>query len=95
MRKYEAMYIIKPDLEQEVTKELIQKFQDIITDNGGEIEKVTETGKRRLAYEIKDFKEGYYVLVNFQAEPNVILELERVFRITENIIRYLVIKDEK
>lgn len=93
MRKYETMYIIKPDIEQEITKELVEKFQNIITDNGGEIEKLTETGKRRLAYEINDYKEGYYVLVNFQAEPNAIEELERVFRITENVIRYLIIKD--
>ncbi len=95
MRKYEVMYIIKPDLDQDVIKELVEKFQNLITENGGEIEKFTEMGKRRLAYEINDYKEGYYVLVNLKSEPNVIEELERVFRITENVIRYLIIKDEK
>ncbi|OEF99672.1 30S ribosomal protein S6 [Vulcanibacillus modesticaldus] len=95
MRKYEAMYILKPDLEQEATKELVEKFQNIITNNGGEIEKLEEMGKRRLAYEIEDYNDGYYVLVNFKSEPAVVAELDRVFRITDGVIRYLIIKDVK
>lgn len=95
MRKYEVMYIVKPDLEQDVIKELVEKFQKLITENGGEIQKLTEMGKKRLAYEIEDYKEGYYVLMNFSSETNVVAELERVFRITENVIRYLILKDEK
>lgn len=95
MRKYEVMYVVKPDIEQDVLKELVEKFQKLITENGGEIQKLTEMGKKRLAYEIDDYKEGYYVLVYFNSEPNVVAELERVFRITENVIRYLIVKDEK
>lgn len=95
MRKYEVMYIVKPDLEQDVIKELVEKFQKLISENGGEIQKLTEMGKKRLAYEIEDYKEGYYVLMNFSSETNVVAELERVFRITENVIRYLILKDEK
>ena len=95
MRKYEMMYIIKPDLELDVIKEIMEKFHNIITNNGGTIEKNTEMGKRRLAYEIEDYKEGYYDLVNFTAETSVVAELERVFRITENVIRYLITRDEK
>lgn len=95
MRKYEVMYVVKPDLEQDAIKELVEKFQKLITENGGEIQKLTEIGKKRLAYEIEDYKEGYYVLVNFNSEPNVVAELERVFRITETVIRYLIVKDEK
>lgn len=95
MRKYEVMYIIKPDLEQEATKGLVEKFQNLITENGGEIEKVDEMGKRRLAYEIEGYNEGYYVLINFASETSVIAELERVLRITEGVIRYLIVKDEK
>ncbi len=95
MRKYEVMYIIKPDLDLEVIKEIMEKFHNIITEKGGEINKHNEMGKRRLAYEINDYKEGYYDLVNFTSEPDVVEELERVFRITENVIRYLIIRDEK
>lgn len=95
MRKYEVMYIIRPDLDVDVTKELVEKFHNIITDNGGEITKHNEMGKRRIAYEINDYKEGYYDLINFKSEPNVVEELERVFRITENVIRYLIVRDEK
>lgn len=95
MRKYEVMYIIRPDLDQEPTKEVVEKFQNLITNNGGEIEKVTEMGKRRIAYEIEEYNEGYYVLINFQSETDVVAELERVLRITDSVIRYLIIKNEK
>ena len=95
MRKYEVMYIIRPDLDQEPTKELVEKFQNLITNNGGEVEKLQEMGKRRLAYEIEDYNDGYYVLINFQSEPNVVAELERVLRITDGVIRYLIVKDVK
>lgn len=95
MRKYELMYIIRPDLELEVTKEIVEKFKNLITNNGGEIEKVDEMGKRRIAYEIEDFSEGYYVLVNFQLEPNLVAELERVLRITDGVIRYLIVNKDK
>lgn len=95
MRKYELMYIIRPDVEQEATKNLVEKFQNLITNNGGEIEKLDEIGKRRIAYEIEDFHEGYYVLTYFQSEPTLIAELERVLRITDGVIRYLIVKNEK
>ena len=95
MRKYEVMYIIRPDLDQEVTKGLVEKFQNLIINNGGEIEKLEEMGKRRLAYEIADYTEGYYVLINFQSKSELIAELERVLRITDNVIRYLIVKTEK
>lgn len=95
MRKYEVMYIIRPDLDQEATKGLVEKFQNVITNNGGEIEKVEEMGKRRLAYEIEDFTEGHYVLIYFNAEAGLIAELERVLRITDGVIRYLIVKSGK
>lgn len=95
MRKYELMYIIRPDVEQEATKGLVEKFQNLITNNGGEIEKLDEIGKRRIAYEIADYHEGYYVLTYFQAEPTLIAELERVLRISDGVIRYLIVKNEK
>ncbi|MBO9610499.1 MAG: 30S ribosomal protein S6 [Paenibacillaceae bacterium] len=92
MRKYEVMYIIRTDVEQEVVQATIEKFQAIIN-NGGEITKSDVMGKRRLAYEIDKFRDGIYVLVNFNGTPEVVAELERVMKISDEIIRYLIVND--
>jgi small subunit ribosomal protein S6 len=92
MRKYEVMYIIRPDVEQEAVQAVTEKFQGIIS-NGGEITKHDVMGKRRLAYEINKFRDGIYVLVHFNATPEVVAELDRVMKITDEVIRYLVVKD--
>ncbi|WP_209125207.1 30S ribosomal protein S6 [Alkalihalobacillus sp. BA299] len=94
MRKYEIMYIIAPNLDEAATKEIIERFNGVLTNNGAEIEKVEEKGKRRLAYEINDFREGYYVLINVMANPEAIAEFNRLVKINENIIRLLIVKDE-
>ena len=67
MRKYEVMYIIAPNLEESAYKEIVERYNNVLTTNGAEIEKVNEMGKRRLAYEINDFTEGFYVLLNVNA----------------------------
>ncbi|OME61523.1 MULTISPECIES: 30S ribosomal protein S6 [Paenibacillus] len=92
MRKYEVMYIIRPDIEPEAVQAAVDKFQGIIS-NGGEITKHEVQGKRRLAYEIKKFRDGVYVLVNFNAEPAVVTELERLMKISDEVIRYLITND--
>ncbi|MDF2723869.1 MAG: ribosomal protein [Paenibacillus sp.] len=92
MRKYEVMYIIRSDIEQEAVQATIEKFQGIIN-NGGEITKHDVMGKRRLAYEINKFRDGIYVLVNFNANSEVITELDRVMKISDEIVRYLIVKD--
>ena len=102
MNRYEMIYIIDADLEEAARKELIEKVSALITNNGGEIEKVDETwGKRRLAYAIDYKTEGWYVLVNFTAPVDLPRELERNLQprelernlqINENVLRYLVIK---
>ncbi|ANS76441.1 30S ribosomal protein S6 [Paenibacillus yonginensis] len=92
MRKYEVMYIIRPDVEQEAVQAAVEKFQGIIQ-NGGEITKHDVMGKRRLAYEINKFRDGVYVLVNFTATPDVVNELERIMKISDEVIRYLITKD--
>ena len=94
MRKYEAMFILRPDLEEEKRNELIEKFKTIIS-NDGEVEEDNEWGMKKLAYEIKKFKEGYYVLANFKANTDLPKELERNFRISDNVIRYMVINLEE
>jgi len=92
MRKYEIMYIIRTDIEEEVVQSTIEKFSNIIN-NGGEITKNNVMGKRRLAYEINKFRDGIYVLVHFNATPAVVAELDRVMKISDEIIRYMIVKD--
>jgi len=93
MRKYEAMLVVRPDLDEEPAKEVVEKYQNLITKNGGEIVNVDEMGKRRLAYEIEGYNEGNYFVMYFQSEPSLVAELERVLRISDDVIRFLVIKD--
>ena len=93
MNRYEMIYIIDADLEETARKELIEKVSALITNNGGEIEKVDETwGKRRLAYAIDYKTEGWYVLVTFKAPAELPRELERNLQINESVLRYLVVK---
>lgn len=92
MRKYEVMYIIRTDIEEEVVQSTIEKLQSVIT-NGGEITKHEVMGKRRLAYEIDKFRDGIYVLVQFNATSEVVAELDRVMKISDEVIRSLIIKD--
>lgn len=92
MNKYEVIYIIDTAMEEGARKELIQKFADLIVANGGAVEKVDEWGKRRLAYAIDYKVEGYYVLMQFTAGPDVPKELQRNLQINENVIRSQVVK---
>lgn len=94
MRKYEIMYIIRPNIEEAAKKEVIDRFNTVLTDNGATLDKVNEMGKRRLAYEIDDFREGFYVLLNVTAEPAAIAEFNRLMKFNEDVIRLLITKDE-
>ncbi|MBE6710012.1 MAG: 30S ribosomal protein S6 [Ruminococcaceae bacterium] len=94
VNSYETLFVIDPDLTEEETKALVEKFQKLIADNG-EVSEVNEWGKRKLAYPINDKTEGYYVLINFKSESALPLELERVFGITEGIYRSIVIRHEE
>ncbi|WP_153126911.1 30S ribosomal protein S6 [Peribacillus tepidiphilus] len=95
MRKYEIMYIIRPNIEEEAKKALVERFNTILTDNGAELTEVKDWGKRRLAYEINDFRDGYYMIVNTTAEPAAVQEFDRLAKISEDIIRHIVIKEEE
>lgn len=94
MKFYETMFILKPTLVEEEIKARIDFFKEVITKNGGEIETCLDMGMRNLAYEIKKNKRGYYFVIYFKAEPSLILELERNYRINEEILRFIVIKYE-
>ncbi|WP_249872283.1 30S ribosomal protein S6 [Oceanobacillus saliphilus] len=95
MRKYEIMYIIRPDIEEDAQTALIERFNKILTDNGAEIAKVDEKGKKRLAYEINDYRDGYYVLINFSSGDEAINEFDRLAKFSDDIIRHIVIRDEQ
>lgn len=95
MRKYEVMYIMNPNLQEEAFKASVERYASIITNDGGEMEKVHEMGKKRLAYEINDYREGLYVLMNFQSEPKAVNELERVMKINDDVIRYLIVREDE
>jgi len=91
---YELMYIIDLDKGEDGIAALVEKFQTLIAENG-EVTEVNEWGKRKLAYPINDKPEGYYVLINFKSESTLPLELERIFGITEGILRSIVIRHEE
>jgi small subunit ribosomal protein S6 len=93
MTKYEAVYIIDPTLEEEQVKGIVEKFNNLVSQNG-ELENTEEWGKKKLAYEVQDQKEGYYVLMNFKANPDFPAELERNFKITEGVLKYLIVKKD-
>ena len=91
MNKYESVVIINPNVEENALKELIERFQTLINTDG-KVEKVNELGKKKLAYEVKKNKEGYYVVYDFEANPSLIAELERNYRITDQVIKFIVVK---
>jgi small subunit ribosomal protein S6 len=94
MNSYELLYILKAGLEDEAREALIKRFDDLIVNDGGEVTETDEWGNRRFAYPINYQNEGYYVLVNFKAQPSLIEELSRNFRITEDTIRFMIVKKD-
>ena len=94
MRKYETIFILHPSLDEEAVKANIEKFKGVIENGGGTVENVYFWGKRKLAYEIAKVNEGFYTLINFEANTELPKELDRVFRITDGVIRHIVVKQE-
>ncbi|MDO4567016.1 MAG: 30S ribosomal protein S6 [Oscillospiraceae bacterium] len=88
---YETIMVLSTTLDEEATKALIEKFTSLIAANGV-VESVDEWGRRKLAYEINDESEGYYVLVNFKSEPDFVKELTRVYQITDHVLRTIVVR---
>ncbi|GAA0334704.1 30S ribosomal protein S6 [Bacillus carboniphilus] len=95
MRKYEIMYIIRPNIEDEGKKAVVDRFNTILTDNGAEVLEAKEWGKRRLAYEINDFRDGYYQIVKVSAGTEAVNEFDRLARINDDILRHIVVKEEE
>ncbi len=92
MKNYEIMYIIRPNIEEEAQKSLIERFSTILTDNGATIDKVDELGSRRLAYEINDYRDGYYVVLNFKGNSDAVNEFDRQAKFSDDIIRHMVVR---
>lgn len=92
MRKYEIMYVVQPTIEEDAKKALVERFDSVLTENGSEIIESKEWGKRRLAYEINDFREGYYQLVTLNATEEALNEFTRLANINEDIIRHMAIR---
>ena len=93
MNKYESIIIIKPNVDEEGMKALISKFTDLINSDG-KVEKVDELGKKKLAYEVKKNAEGFYVVFYFEANTDLISELERNYRITDEVIKFMTVKQD-
>lgn len=94
MNQYEVMYVIDAALEDSARTELINRFSDLVVKNGGEVDRVDEWGKRRLAYAIQYKTEGYYVLMYIKAPAEAPREIERNMKINDNVLRYMTIRYE-
>ncbi|HEY8499721.1 MAG TPA: 30S ribosomal protein S6 [Clostridia bacterium] len=94
MNKYESIFVLNALLEDERIQEIIQTVKNLV-ESSAQLEKVDEWGKKRLAYEVENQKEGYYVLLHFSAEPEFPAELERIYKITEGILKYLIVRRQE
>jgi len=92
MNHYETIYIVNPTLDDDSLKEAIDKFSNLIKKLKGYIVKVNEWGKRKLAYEVKRFDKGYYVVLDFCALPKMVTELERNLKLDDRILKYITVK---
>jgi small subunit ribosomal protein S6 len=91
---YETMYILRPDLSDEIVDGLVTKYQDLIRESGGEIIETQHRGKRRLAYLIDKHRDGIYIQMDFTAPGSTVATMERAMRLSEEVIRYLTIKQD-
>ena len=92
MKRYETIYIVNPNLDADSLKEVVTKFSDLVKKLKGYIVKINEWGKRKLAYEVKRFDKGYYVVLDFCGLPGIVKELERNLNIDDRILKYLTVK---
>ncbi|MEA5420136.1 30S ribosomal protein S6 [Spirulina sp. CCNP1310] len=91
-RNYEMMYVLRPDLSEELVSAAVTKYQDLLTENGATNIECDVWGRRRLAYPIKKFNDGIYVLVHYSGDGKQIAPVERMMRLSEDVIRFLTLK---
>jgi small subunit ribosomal protein S6 len=92
---YELMYIVKPELDDQQVQQEIEKVGQLIQTNGGQVKKVTPWGKRRLAYTVKDQREGHYVVEEFDLDQAKVQEVDRVLKISDTVFRHLLVRQEE
>ena len=95
MYDYEIALIIRPEVEEEGQAALIERLGELLTSEGGEVADVETWGRRRLAYPIRNFTEGYYVMFEAKVDPTRFVDIERNMQYTEDILRYLVVRKEE
>ena len=95
MNKYETVFILTPVLSDDQMKETVEKFKNVLTDNGGNIENEENWGLRKLAYPIENKNTGFYTLIEFEGEPTIVAKLETAFRRDEKVIRFLTFRLDK
>jgi small subunit ribosomal protein S6 len=93
-RNYEALYIVRPDLKDEEINKITERFKKVVEDKGGSVSKAEKWEKRKLAYEINGLKEGNYIIMNFEAPGDAPAELNRLLRISDDVVRHQVVKVE-
>jgi ribosomal protein S6 len=92
---YELMYVVRPELDDDGVQHEIDRVNQLIQTNGGQVKKVTPWGKRRLSYTIKDLHEGHYVVAEFDLDHGKVVEVERVLKITDTVVRHLLVRQEE
>ncbi len=95
VRPYEALYVVHPELQDEEITPISEKYKQVVESQDGEVESINRWEKRRLAYEVKGQREGIYVLMNFKGESKAAAELDRVFRISEDVLRHLIVRRDE
>jgi small subunit ribosomal protein S6 len=91
-RTYEIMFIVRPDVEEAELDKLIEGFSANVTSGGGEVKSVEKMGRRRLAYTVRKFNDGFYVLLNVAAQGSLITEIERRLRVSEQVIKFITVR---
>lgn len=94
MRNYELVYILKPNVEEDVKETVLEKVKSVVEEGKGEIDKIDVWGNRKMAYEIQDFTDGYYVLVVFKSGVDVPKEIDRNLKISDKVIRHMIVNVE-
>lgn len=95
MAAYESMFILQPELESEAEAEVLDNLQALFQKLGGEVRKIDDWGKKKLAYGINKFSEGHYYVIQFSGPPNIIPELEHFFRVNDAVIRFIIVREDE
>src|ERR1043165_4045528 len=95
MRKYELIFIVRPDAPEEEADKLIAQMEGVVTTAGGKLEKVDKMGRRRLAYHVGRYREGFYVLFTFEGSGETVKEFERRLRVTDSVIKFLTVRTDE